>query len=93
MAPKRPPMVPPTIAFCFFSISQLFDAGVAVALRGEPVETAVATTFVGSEVDDDDVDVEVGNEARPMEDMVTFGAVELLQQLRRSLGARQQYTP
>jgi hypothetical protein len=48
---------------------------------------------VGSEVDDDDVDVEVGNEARPMEDMVTFGAVELLQQLRRSLGARQQYTP
>jgi len=53
----------------------------------------VAATCVGSEVADGVTVIGVWIWNAPMEDAVTLGAVALLQQLRRSLIARQQYFP
>ena len=90
IAPKSPPIVPPTTAVCCLSILQTSALDVAVALKGEPVETAVAATRVGSEVAEAETVVDVWDWNAATEDVVTFGAVALLQQLRRSLIARQQ---
>jgi hypothetical protein len=64
--------------------------GVAVVSKGELVATAVATTRVGCEIDDVEVEVAVDIWNAPIEETVILGAVSLLQQLARSLFARQQ---
>lgn len=95
MVPKRPPMVPPTTAVWCLSFAHVSGLAAEVAKNAEPVDTAVAATSFG----DDDVEegtgvaVATGNLSEPSEDVVTLGADELLQQLRLSLGARQQYVP
>lgn len=48
IALKRPARVPPTMAVFRFSFLQRPAMGEAVASMGVPVETAVATTSVGS---------------------------------------------
>lgn len=88
IAPKRPPMVAPTTAVWCLSFLQTSERGAAFASNGVPVETAVATTCVGSEAEEG---VTFINE--PMEEVVTLGAAALLQQLRVSPMARQQYLP
>jgi hypothetical protein len=69
--------------------------GAAVASNGVPVAKAVAVTWAECDVDGVDVDgvdvaVAVDVWSAPMEDTVILGALSLLQQLARSLFARQQ---
>lgn len=89
MAPKTPPIAPPTTAVCCLSFLHTSWAMPADALNGAPVAIAVASTCC----DDvgEGVDSETGRTATV--DMVTLVAVELLQQDLRSLAARQQYLP
>jgi hypothetical protein len=89
MAPKTPPITPPTTAVWWRSFAQ---DGAAVAAKGVPVNTAVAATCVGSAVADG-VTVTVVCWRAPIWDVVTLGAAALLQQLWRSVLARQQYVP
>lgn len=70
--------------------------GAEVASNGEPVEIAVATICVGDDVGDASVMEAMGVDViwrAPMEEILTLGTDALLQQLVRSLLARQQYTP
>lgn len=70
--------------------------GDGVASNGDPVETAVATICDGVEVGDANVMDARGVDViwrAPMEETVTLDIDGLLQQLFRSLLARQQYTP
>jgi hypothetical protein len=64
--------------------------GAAVASNGVPVAKAVAVTWAECDVDGVDVAVAVDVWSAPMEDTVILGALSLLQQLARSLFARQQ---
>jgi hypothetical protein len=92
MAPKTPPIAPPTTAVWWRSFAH---DGAAVAAKGVPVITAVAATCVGSVVADG-VTVTVVCDctwSAPIWDVVTLGAAALLQQLWRSVLARQQYVP
>jgi hypothetical protein len=92
MAPSMPPTAAPTTAVCAFSFLQSFTAGAAVASKGVPVATAVAVTRADGDVDDveDGVAVAAAIWSAPMEETVALGALSLLQQLSRSLFARQQ---
>jgi hypothetical protein len=90
IAPNRLPIVPPTMAVWRFSFAQVLTAGIAVAVKGVPVETAVAATSMGSLVV---VGVEVCSCKVAAKVVVTLGADALLQQLFVSLLARQQYFP
>lgn len=85
-------MAPPTTAVWCRSFLQS-DGGAVVAENGVPVGTALVTTCVGCG-GVEDVEAGVGwTWKAPMEDLVTLGAMGLLQQLCRSSGVRQQYVP
>ena len=51
IAPKRPPIVPPTTAVCCLSFLHSFESDEAIASNGEPVNIAVATACVGVGID------------------------------------------
>lgn len=81
-----PPTAPPTTAVLCFSFLQVSLSDVSFAPRSD-----------GESVATEDVEVKdaiaVWIEKAPMDVVVILGAVELLQQLRRSLIALQQYVP
>lgn len=97
VAPKRPPIVPPTTAVWCFSFAQVSGLTATAVLIGDRVAIAEAATCVGSdEVEVDNREDEVGVDvaaplwSEPSDVVVTLGADALLQQLLRSFGARQQ---